>query len=168
MDSKTEVVAFVVLLTKDGVVYLKRNDNDDIEPGKWCLPSGHVEKWETCEKAAIRELNEETGIKAEPNELEYLGTFNYLLNGKNFNVWLYFVEKAELTLSDISIFAGEHSGKKCIKIDTLAKINNLRIDTEEKFTGIDMHIIANYIPDIAARINRSEATPIMHNISKMR
>jgi ADP-ribose pyrophosphatase YjhB (NUDIX family) len=39
---------------------VKRN----IEPqkGKWCLPSGYAESGESIEAAALRELNEETGI----------------------------------------------------------------------------------------------------------
>ena len=65
MENENEVpVAFIVAITGDGVVYLKRSDYDDIEPGKWCLPSGHVENGETHKDAAVRELYEETGIKA--------------------------------------------------------------------------------------------------------
>ena len=31
--------------------------------GKWALPKGHIEEGEKTEKAAIREINEETGLK---------------------------------------------------------------------------------------------------------
>ncbi|MFT4245832.1 MAG: NUDIX hydrolase [Micrococcaceae bacterium] len=42
---------------------------------EWCLPKGHVEKNETNEEAAVREVAEETGIEGEI--LDYLGTVNY-------------------------------------------------------------------------------------------
>ena len=66
MEDGNEVdVAFVMIVTGDGVVYLKRNEDDDIEPGKWCLPSGHVESGETCKSAAVRELYEEKSKRPE-------------------------------------------------------------------------------------------------------
>jgi len=40
--------------------------------GKWTFPKGHVEEGETLEKVALRELNEETGLK-KLKVIEYLG-----------------------------------------------------------------------------------------------
>ena len=34
-------------------------------PGHWVLPKGHVEEGETPEQAAVREVEEETGVTAE-------------------------------------------------------------------------------------------------------
>ncbi|MCL4387572.1 NUDIX hydrolase [Candidatus Marsarchaeota archaeon] len=153
MEEGSEVdVAFVVVVTRDGVVYLKRNEDDDIEPGKWCLPSGHVESGEKYVSAAVRELYEETGIRAKPDELEHLGTFPYLLDGTKFRVWLYLVEKSALGAGDVRVFEEEHSGKRCIGIEALAAMHSLR--DGEKFTGIDEHIIMNYVPEVASKINR--------------
>lgn len=167
MENKNEVpVAFIVAITGDGVVYLKRSDNDDIEPGKWCLPSGHVEIGETCKNAATRELYEETGIEAEPEELEHIATFPYLLNGTKYKVWLYLVEKGGLGLEDVKIFAEEHSEKKCIGTKALAEISKLRADNLDNFTAIDRHIIANYVPEAVTRIKEKENGTIMHGISK--
>lgn len=45
------------------------------EGGTWALPSGKVEAGETDIEAVIRELAEETGYKASPEELAHLGEF---------------------------------------------------------------------------------------------
>lgn len=59
----------ILLLSKDGVVLLKRADNVRFEPGKWSSPGGHIENGESAEDAAIRELQEETGIRASKTDL---------------------------------------------------------------------------------------------------
>ena len=41
----------------------------------WCVPNGHPEGQETLEQAAVREIEEETGLKAQV--LSSLGTINY-------------------------------------------------------------------------------------------
>ncbi len=48
----------VVFNDKKQVLLAKRTDN-----GLWCLPGGHVDLGETLEKACLRELFEETGLK---------------------------------------------------------------------------------------------------------
>lgn len=55
--------AALVRNKKGGVLLVKRGK----EPGKgkWALPSGFVEIDETPEKACLRELREETGLKGE-------------------------------------------------------------------------------------------------------
>jgi len=44
----------------------------------WGLPSGKVEAGENDIEAAVRELEEETGYKAHPSELEHLGDFDFV------------------------------------------------------------------------------------------
>ena len=55
----------VILRTKEGkVIMQKRNMQKDLYPGYFCVTaSGHVNKDETYESAAQRELSEEMGIK---------------------------------------------------------------------------------------------------------
>ncbi|NHN41917.1 NUDIX domain-containing protein [Halorubellus sp. JP-L1] len=56
-----------------GVLLTKR----DIEPGigKWALPGGYLEVDETPSVGAARELEEETGVRVDPDDLQIVGTF---------------------------------------------------------------------------------------------
>lgn len=57
----------IFINTKKGFVLIKRAN----EPfkGKWALPGGFVEYGETVENAAIREAEEETGLKVKLKKL---------------------------------------------------------------------------------------------------
>lgn len=44
------------------VLILKRNTNDDFQPGAWCLPGGKIEPGESPLQAIQREVKEETGL----------------------------------------------------------------------------------------------------------
>ena len=49
-------------------------------PGEWVLPKGHIEPGETAEAAAIREVEEEAGVRAEV--VAPAGDSEYVVNGK--------------------------------------------------------------------------------------
>ena len=61
------VVVCAAINDRGKILITKRN----LEPGynKWALPGGFVETDETPEKACLRELKEETGVKGEINRL---------------------------------------------------------------------------------------------------
>lgn len=44
------------------ILFLKRAADKVVEPGKWCLPGGHIDEGETIEQAAARELKEEANL----------------------------------------------------------------------------------------------------------
>ena len=62
-------VAAVTLVHSMGRILLVRRA---IQPhyGKWSLPSGYVDRGEAVEKAAVREVWEETNLKIEINSLQ--------------------------------------------------------------------------------------------------
>lgn len=69
-------VAAVVVHDRDGKVLLvKRGINPG--KGKWSLPAGFLELEESGAEAGARELEEETGLKADPEQLEYVHDMNF-------------------------------------------------------------------------------------------
>ena len=66
---RKETSAGGVVLFKNTILLLRRFNND------WVLPKGRMEKDETLEETAIREVFEESGIKA--NIITYVGHVNY-------------------------------------------------------------------------------------------
>lgn len=68
-----DVVAFTMRADDLAVLLIKRKD----EPfkGCWALPGGFVNENEPLDRAAARELHEETGLTVHPSKLEQLGAF---------------------------------------------------------------------------------------------
>ena len=68
--------AGVILVDPRGWILLQeRDEHPRIDPKKWTVSGGHLEPDESFEVGAHRELEEETGVRLAPGELELYGEF---------------------------------------------------------------------------------------------
>ena len=58
---KTKIVLTGILKDRNLFLVVKRNENDDLYPGAWEFPGGHLEEGETLKMGLKRELEEEIG-----------------------------------------------------------------------------------------------------------
>lgn len=71
---RNRVVAAIV--ARSNRVLVLRRLPEDFRGGTWELPSGKMEPGETIELAIRREVEEETGLRADP-PYRYVGSFDY-------------------------------------------------------------------------------------------
>lgn len=55
-------LAVAVVIERDGAILLGKRGPNTREPGRWSFPAGFVDRGEAVEDAAIREVEEETGL----------------------------------------------------------------------------------------------------------
>lgn len=65
-------VATAGLIEKNGKILLTKRARFLVDGGKWCLPGGHLRKWESAEKGMKREIKEETGYDSKKNRLLFV------------------------------------------------------------------------------------------------
>ena len=61
----TKIVLTGILKSNNEFLVVKRSDNDDLYPGAWEFPGGHLENGETLKEGLKRELFEEIGFNSE-------------------------------------------------------------------------------------------------------
>ena len=66
--SLRHVVVDAICLKNNQIILVKRAPGVP-SPGKWAIPGGFVDRDETCEQAALRELKEETGYSGKIGKL---------------------------------------------------------------------------------------------------
>lgn len=57
-----KIVVTGILKDKDLFLVVKRSENDNLYPGAWEFPGGHLEVGETLKQALVRELKKEIGF----------------------------------------------------------------------------------------------------------
>ena len=66
---KTRIVLTGILRDNDLFLVVKRNENDNLYPGAWEFPGGHLEDGETLKDGLKRELMEEIGYTEDFNPI---------------------------------------------------------------------------------------------------
>ncbi|MBI5061189.1 MAG: NUDIX domain-containing protein [Candidatus Aenigmarchaeota archaeon] len=96
---KTEISAGGVVFRGKKILLIKDSY------GRWSLPKGHIEKGETAEQAALREIKEETGIDG--RIIELLGEIKYffqLKGEKIFKIAKFFLVEASNDKTSLSLY----------------------------------------------------------------
>ena len=141
-DGEYYLIVEIWTVNEDGKILVTlRDPSKKSEPNKWENTGGAVKAGESSKKAAIRELFEETGIKADQEELIFLGTSH---ESKLF-ADIYFLRK-NISLSDIVLLQGETISAKLVSYKQLyemiengefaATIANRLISVLDKFLDL--------------------------------
>tara|TARA_B100000287_G_scaffold434446_1_gene498914 strand:- start:1493 stop:1900 length:408 start_codon:yes stop_codon:yes gene_type:complete len=94
-------IGVVVPVIRDRVLIMRRSTSSS-KSGKWDFPAGKIEKGETPRLGALRELKEEAGIEAKPQDLKHIKTYGE--KGKK-QVHLY---RLDLQKANVRCRDGEH------------------------------------------------------------
>ena len=121
-----------------GAVLLNRDDQKVYlvfknSTGEWLLPKGHMEKGETIEESAKREIFEETGYKAEVKDLLSVQVRQDILEPSKNKIIFWFLallidrEQAKNTQMEDESFSGEWKSKE-------DAVQMLKWDEDKKLT----------------------------------
>ena len=116
------------------VVFRNKNDNIQVllirhlNGGHWAFPKGHVEKGETEEQTALREILEETGLAVELDN-RYRQVVSYSPKKDVVKDVLYFVATAS---SDAATVAQEEEISQIVWVDMHKAADYVSFDNDKK------------------------------------
>lgn len=104
-DGDWHKVAFIFVVNDNGEIILqKRSKEKQTNPNKWTASaSGHLSTGDSEIEGAIRELEEEIGIKADEKDLQYLFTVNEQYEEKERNLNIKHISNVYLLFRNIEI-----------------------------------------------------------------
>lgn len=116
---KTRLVLTGILKDQDLFLAVKRNENDELFPGAWEFPGGHLEDGETIKKALARELKEEIGFAKDFNHhiINYFDEVKEKNGELIHNIEIDFVINVNKDDIDIKL-SNEHSEYKWVSKDS--------------------------------------------------
>lgn len=79
-ETKSDFTDALIVNNEGKLLFLKRNVNDNLFPGVYCLPGGHLEKSLSEERNVKKEIKEETGLDVLECKFVAVKSIN---NGKN-------------------------------------------------------------------------------------
>ena len=116
---KTRIVLTGILRDKNLFLVVKRNENDDLYPGAWEFPGGHLEDGETLKEGLKRELMEEIGFLEDFNPIvtHYFDEVKEKNNGLIHNLEIDFIVNVDKSKVNVKL-SEEHSDYKWVTKDS--------------------------------------------------
>ena len=116
---ETKIVLTGILKDKDLYLAIKRNENDQLYPGAWEFPGGHLEVGETVKEGLKRELKEEIGfdLEFEPKITNYYDEVKEKDGKLIYNLEIDFIIEVDSSKINVAL-SEEHSDYKWVKKDS--------------------------------------------------
>ena len=110
----TDFACTLLVDPRGWVLLQERDEHAPIAPGRWAASGGHVEPGESFLEAAVRELQEETGLVVAPEDLELVGVYDihHVERSSDDRMALY---AGTTTATDADIVLGE--GRQIVFVD---------------------------------------------------
>ena len=127
-------VAMFLYNHKKDVLLQKRSMQKKNWAGRWDVTSGHVDAGESSLESAVREFEEELGIKLTPEEITFIGSSQTTdtegdMDNRHFNE--YFVTQKDIDLDSVTVQLGEVDAVEWIEFQ---KLKQLVINRDPKLT----------------------------------
>jgi 8-oxo-dGTP pyrophosphatase MutT (NUDIX family) len=154
--SRSMAVAVIVCCKKDNsLVFLaeKRGPGCPDNIGKYCFPCGYLNYDETLKEAAIRETYEETGIKLDPEKLQFINindnpkenrqnvTVRFMHVSEDYYKFKLQIESANINSESRGGEGGECSEIKLIPLDFIRSNPDLFAFNHEKLAELVYDIV---------------------------
>lgn len=111
-----EYADMILVNSVNQILLLKRTKEEEIFPGVWGLPGGHINTGETPKEASVRECEEETSIKVNACHL-----FN-VKSIENGTIYYYLSNDGEFNNESLFLIEKEHSNYYWCSLDKLEKL----------------------------------------------
>lgn len=106
-DGKYHLVVDILSVNNDGKILITKRHPDKHYGGMWEVTGGSVLAGENSQEAAVRELYEETGLKAKSDELCYCGEIVRRGNSGGNAIHIFYLYKGDFTDKDIKLQQSE-------------------------------------------------------------
>ena len=115
----TKIVLTGILKDNDEFLIVKRSENDDLYPGAWEFPGGHLEEGETLKEGLKRELNEEIGFNMDFNPIitHYYDEIKNKNNKLIHDLEIDFIINVDKSLVNVKL-SDEHTDYKWVSKDS--------------------------------------------------
>lgn len=121
-------VVLHAIVEKDGQILLEKRTGKLLESGKWALPGGFLDRFETAADGVLRELREETGWQGEVISLFRINTNPNRPKEDRQNVALEFLMKP---IKQVGKPDHESSDIQWVSLDKLPPTEEIAFDHEE-------------------------------------